>query len=180
VIVSSDDEALILCDAEGHALGTATKAACHDGAGLLHRALSVFLFNAAGEVLLQQRSASKRLWPLRWANSCCSHPRSGETTAAAAERRVAQELGLRARLHYLYEFEYHAHFGDAGSEHELCSVFHGRSDRDPEINATEIAAWKWVAPVEVDRLLREKGALCSPWLHLEWTRLRRDFWTAIA
>jgi isopentenyl-diphosphate delta-isomerase len=55
-IVSSESEELILVDADDNEIGHMTKAACHDGVGRLHRAFSVFLFNDAGEMLLQQRS----------------------------------------------------------------------------------------------------------------------------
>ena len=72
-IVSSEDEDLILVDADDNELGFRSKAECHDGTGILHRAFSLFLFNVAGELLLQRRSSSKRLWPGYWSNSCCSH-----------------------------------------------------------------------------------------------------------
>ena len=65
-------------DADDREIGHASKAACHDGHGILHRAFSLFVFNERGELLLQQRSAEKRLWPGYWSNSCCSHPRQGE------------------------------------------------------------------------------------------------------
>src|SRR5947207_3387152 len=107
-IVSFEDEPLILVDGNDQELGFATKAACHDGVGLLHRAFSVFLFNPAGELLLQQRSAQKRLWPLYWANSCCSHPRRGESLPAAVERRTREELALATPLAFVYKFVYQA------------------------------------------------------------------------
>ena len=80
-IVSFDDEPLVLVDSADHDQGFLDKASCHDGDGVLHRAFSVFLFNSKLELLLQQRSGQKRLWPMWWSNSCCSHPRKGETMA---------------------------------------------------------------------------------------------------
>ena len=70
-IVSFDNEALIIVDAQDRILGHGTKAELHQGAGTLHRAFSIFLFNEAGDVLLQQRSADKPLWPGFWSNTCC-------------------------------------------------------------------------------------------------------------
>ena len=46
-------------------------------AGLLHRAFSVFLFDADNRLLLQQRAASKITFPRLWTNTCCSHPLHG-------------------------------------------------------------------------------------------------------
>ena len=71
--VSSEDEELILVDADDRETGFLSKAACHDGDGVLHRAFSAFLFDAHGALLLQQRAASKRLWPGFWSNSCYPH-----------------------------------------------------------------------------------------------------------
>ena len=70
-IVSFNNEALIIVDAQDRILGHGTKAELHQGAGTLHRAFSIFLFNHAGDVLLQQRSADKPLWPGYWSNTCC-------------------------------------------------------------------------------------------------------------
>ena len=92
VVVSSESEALILVDENDREIGFSSKDSCHDGPGILHRAFSLFIFNTAGELLLQQRSAGKRLWPLYWSNSCCSHPRAGETMELAVNRRLQQEL----------------------------------------------------------------------------------------
>ena len=127
--VSPESELLILVDAHDQETGSLGKVECHDGDGILHRAFSVFLFNDRGELLLQQRSADKRLWPMFWTNTCCSHPRQGESMQMATERRLQQELNTASTLEFIYKFEYQARFGDLGSENELCSVYLGRLDR---------------------------------------------------
>jgi len=96
--VSFDDEPLILVDEDDNEVGYRSKGECHEGHGILHRAFSIFLFDKRGRVLLQQRAAGKRLWPLHWSNSCCSHPRRGETMDQALHRRLREELGLEASL----------------------------------------------------------------------------------
>ncbi len=178
--VSFDDEPLIVVDEDNNVIGHKPKADVHAGRGILHRAFSVFLFNDAGDVLLQQRSASKPLWPLIWANSCCSHPRRGETEARAAARRVGEELGVEADLEYVYTFTYHAAYEDKGSEHEVCSVFLGRALGDLVTNENEIAAVRWVAPAALDAALAAAPDTYSPWLHLEWARLRDEFAAVLA
>ena len=174
-VVSSEGEALIRVDSDDRPIGTLDKSACHDGAGLLHRAFSLFIFNPKGELLIHQRHPSKRLWPAYWSNSCCSHPRAGEDMTTAVARRLQQELGLSARLRYLYKFEYRAEFGDAGTEHELCSVYVGTTSATPVINTTEIADWRWIAPAELDRALETHPERYTPWFKLEWARLRSEF-----
>ena len=177
--VSFDDEPLILVNTNDEILGHQDKASCHDGQGILHRAFSVFIFNAQGEVLLQQRTKQKRLWPEIWANTCCSHPRKNEETLKAALRRLQEEVGLNADLTFLYKFEYHASYADKGSEHELCSVFVGLSDDSPQINNNEIADTRYIKAEELDALLQKNPEHYSPWLHLEWAELRTNRWEAI-
>jgi isopentenyl-diphosphate Delta-isomerase len=172
--VSFDSDELILVDSNDRELGHASKASCHDGEGVLHRAFSVFVFNDAGEVLLQRRSAEKRLWPRFWANSCCSHPRRGEALIDAARRRVHEELSLSVSLVPLYHFEYHARFGAAGSEHELCHVLVGSSSAPVRVNRREIEEVRHVGAAELDREIHGFPERFTPWLKLEWRRLRDE------
>ncbi|MEM1412629.1 MAG: isopentenyl-diphosphate Delta-isomerase [Pseudomonadota bacterium] len=173
-IVSSELEELILVDENDVEIGHSTKSGCHDGQGLLHRAFSVFVFNSAGEVLLQQRAAEKRLWPGYWSNSCCSHPRRGEALEQAVHRRLEQELGIHCSLSYLYKFLYHACYGDAGSEYELCSVFVGTSDDPVRANTTEISACRYITPAALDAELEAHPERFTPWFKLEWPRVKHQ------
>ena len=178
-IVSFDDEPLVCVDEQDRALKYLNKAACHDGAGVLHRAFSIFLFNSRGELLLQQRSQSKRLWPMWWSNSACSHPRRGETLEAAIERRSHEELAITTPLHFTHKFIYHAPYLDAGSEHELCHVYVGVSDAAVRVNVHEVAATRWVSPEALDEALADPDAPYTPWLRLEWAALRQTHWPLI-
>lgn len=171
-VVSCEAEELILVDTADREVGHHPKAGCHDGDGLLHRAFSLFIFNADGELLLQRRAAEKRLWPLYWSNSVCSHPRRGEDMEEAVHRRLDQELRMRSELSYLFKFRYHARFGDSGSENELCSVFAGFSDDRVRANRTEISAWRFVAPDALDREIEHQPGRFTPWFRLEWPRVR--------
>ena len=171
-IVSFDNEALIIVDAQDRILGHGTKAELHQGAGTLHRAFSIFLFNDAGEVLLQQRSADKPLWPGYWSNTCCSHPRRGESYGIATRRRLMEELGVEAPLWFTHRFRYQAQFNDDGAEHELCSVYVGRIGCDPEPNPQEISDWQWISPAALDEWIETEPERLTPWFKLEWTALR--------
>lgn len=172
---NNPQDILILVDADDREIGFLSKEQCHRGAGLLHRAFSVFVFNRRGEVLLQQRSSAKPLWPLYWSNSCCSHPRKGEAVEAAARRRVREELGVHCELRFLYKFEYQARFADVGAEHELCSVFAGIADSPVRADASEIAATRFVRPDELSREIAADGSRFTPWLKLEWSRISSEF-----
>lgn len=173
--VSDDRELLVLVDENDNEIGTISKSEAHDASGVLHRAFSLFIFNEQGELLLQQRSPEKRLWAGYWANSCCSHPRAGEKMDEAVHRRLEQELGMTAELEFVYKFIYHAEFGEQGSEHELCWVYVGCATSEPHVNVSEIAAWRWVTPAELDAEIAETPERFTPWLKLEWERLKKGF-----
>jgi isopentenyl-diphosphate delta-isomerase len=177
ILPMTDHDALILVDPTDREVGHMSKTECHLGRGTLHRAFSLLIFNATGELLLQQRSASKRLWPLYWSNSCCSHPRRNESMEAATHRRLREELGLRCPLRFLYKFEYQAQFDEAGAEHELCSVFVGRSTASVRPDRSEIRAWRWIAPEALETELSggDVQAKFTPWFRLEWGRVWRDY-----
>jgi isopentenyl-diphosphate delta-isomerase len=178
-IVSFDAEPLILVDENDTVLGYRTKAACHEGKGILHRAFSVFIFNSKKKLLIQRRSGKKLLWPLYWSNSCCSHPRKGETTDEAALRRVQEELGIITQLQYLYKFQYQASFENLGSENELCSVFIGISDDSIHVNPNEIAQWKFVKLTDLDKDMQNNQDVYTPWFKMEWVTLRQEYMNKI-
>jgi isopentenyl-diphosphate delta-isomerase len=171
-VVSSESEELILVDIEDNEVGYRSKADCHDGPGELHRAFSLFLFNNDGELLLQQRSAEKRLWPGYWSNSCCSHPRRGETLPIATMRRLRDELNTAAALEYVYQFCYQARFSEAGSENELCHVYLGRIDGDIRPNDSEIESIRFILAKDLDEKLAAQPQQFTPWFIKEWQTLK--------
>jgi isopentenyl-diphosphate delta-isomerase len=175
VAAAADSELLILVDEDDREVGYLNKTACHQGAGVLHRAFSLLIFNNQGELLLQQRAASKRLWPLYWSNTCCSHPRRFETLEVAIHRRLYEELGVRCPLQFLFRFQYQAQFDEAGAEQELCSVYVGRCNGPLRINPDEILAWRWISPEALKAELAKTGAeKFTPWFRLEWERIYRE------
>ena len=172
---SSESELLILVDTHDQETGSLGKVECHDGDGILHRAFSVFLFNDRGELLLQQRSAVKRLWPMYWTNTCCSHPRRGESMQVATERRLQQELNTASTLEFIYKFEYQARFGKLGSENELCWVHLGRIEREATANDAEIAALRYADTKTLQAEIASNPDDFTPWFKMEWQHLNEEF-----
>ena len=175
----TDMESLILVDEADREVGHLDKVRCHQGRGVLHRAFSLLIFDAGGRLLLQQRAAGKRLWPLYWSNSCCSHPRRAEALETAIHRRLYEELGLRCPLQFLYKFQYQAQFDEAGAEQELCSVFIGRSTDAVRADPREVHAWRWVSPEALEGELADPQGRFTPWFVMEWERIRREHRTAL-
>jgi isopentenyl-diphosphate Delta-isomerase len=174
-IVSNANEQLILVDELDREIGFKGKNDCHLGKGALHRAFSIFVFNSANELLLQQRSPSKMLWPSYWSNTCCSHPRRGERMEHAVIRRLEQELGFHCPLEFLYKFKYQAQFGAIGAEHEYCWVYYGRYDGPVDVNANEIEAWRFLDVAALERELGAAPDRFTPWFKMEWVHIKANY-----
>jgi isopentenyl-diphosphate delta-isomerase len=141
-IVSLEDQ-VILVDENDRRIGVAAKMEAHR-TGALHRAFSVFVFNSAGDLLLQQRADGKYHSGGLWTNTCCSHPRPDESTAQAARRRLKEEMGIACELDEIFSFIYHADLDDGLSEHEYDHVFVGTCDGDPTPDPREVRDWRWL------------------------------------
>ena len=170
--VSSEREELILVDRQDREIGFLSKAEAHDGDGILHRAFSLFLFDDEGRLLMQRRAPEKRLWGGYWSNSCCSHPRRGESLEVATRRRLWDELNFETELEHVYWFCYEVPFGTAGSENELCHVYLGKTTDAVQPNDSEIAAVRYVTPAELDNEMKASPARFTPWFQQEWTELK--------
>ncbi|MBR5662505.1 MAG: NUDIX domain-containing protein [Bacilli bacterium] len=71
---------------------------------LFHWEISVFLINNKKEVLLQKRSATKKMNPNMW-GSCAGHVDSGEGLEETALREIEEEIGLKFSLDDLHVLE---------------------------------------------------------------------------
>lgn len=138
------NDRVILVDEKDRPLGTAEKLAAHAD-GKLHRAFSVFVLNERGETLLQRRAATKYHSPLLWSNSCCSHPRPGESTWDAAHRRLEEELGFDCPLEPAGAFLYRADVGGGLVEHEYDHLFIGSWNGTPTPAPEEVDDWRWIS-----------------------------------
>jgi len=164
---------LLLVNKKDKVIGFETKENCHKGKGVLHRAFSVYIFNNKGQFLIQQRSKLKPLWPLYWANTCCSHPRKGEEYVGAGERRLKEELGFTCSLRMVDKFEYHAKYKKEGSENEMCAILVGEYNGKIRTDPKEIADWKWVNVDKLQNDFRKNPDKYSPWLKIGLKRYFR-------
>jgi isopentenyl-diphosphate delta-isomerase len=164
-------DSVILVDAADREIGVADKMGVHYQ-GAMHRAFSVFVFNSRGELLLQRRALDKYHSAGLWSNTCCSHPRPGETVLEAAQRRMPEEMGIDLVLRPVFSFIYHATFENGLVEHELDHVLIGRSVDDvlPEPNPAEVVEWKWVSPAQIRADLHAYPEMFTVWFRLCFER----------
>ena len=173
----TDEEMIVYCDEAGTPTGTAPKLAAHNAETKLHLAFSVLIFNDKGEVLLQQRSFSKKTWPGVWSNSCCGHVMLNESTERAARRRLKYELGMRVeKLHLILpDFRYRAE-KDGVVENEICPVFVGFTSVQPIPNPDEVNDVKWVDWERFVVEVADPANGYSPWAREEVELLETDLW----
>lgn len=161
-------EQVVLVDENDEPVGLMPKLEAHEK-GALHRAISVFIFNKSGELLLQQRQHDKYHSGGLWTNTCCSHPYSGEKTSEAAQRRLWQEMGIHSELNFLFSFQYSVEFDNGLKENELDHIFWGISNEIPAVDKREVAAYKYVSKAA---LLADMQA--NPDSYTEWFKICID------
>jgi len=158
-------EQVILVDELDRPMGVMEKMEAHKKA-LLHRAFSVFIYNADGEMLLQRRALTKYHSGGLWTNACCSHPRPGEDTLQAALRRLKEELGFDTPLKEVLQFTYKTAFDNGLTEHEYDHVFIGIYDGIILPNSEEVAEYKYLPISGISTLLTAQPEKFTSWFHL--------------
>ena len=164
-------EYVILVDNNDTQIGIMEKMSAHI-VPRLHRAFSIFLFNSKGELMLQQRALSKYHSPGLWTNTCCSHPRNGESVDKAAERRLFEEMGLRCEMHEVFTFIYKAPVGLGLTEHEYDHVFFGQCDQEPVINTDEVASWKYMSLDDIADDMKVHPECYTEWFKISFEEVR--------
>lgn len=171
------EEHVILVDGDDVPRGQMEKMKAHEE-GALHRAFSVFIFNYKRELLLQQRAKSKYHSGGLWTNTCCSHPKIGESNVHAARRRLKEEMGMECEISYLFKFTYKAEFDNGLTEHEVDHVFFGMSDELPVINREEVEDFKYMDLVSLQEDINRNPQAYSPWLRICLDKVVRHASTA--
>jgi isopentenyl-diphosphate delta-isomerase type 1 len=173
----SATEHVVLVDENDNETGTAEKLQAHRE-NLRHRAFSVFIFSQSAnpELLLQQRADGKYHSAGLWTNTCCSHPKPGESVLAGAERRLQEEMGLSAPLESLGWFHYIAHFPNGLTENEIDHVLVGFTERtDFTPNPAEVKAFRWVNISDLKQEILADPDKFTPWLALALAIVARKF-----
>lgn len=163
-------EQVILVDEHDVLTGTMEKMAAHEKA-VLHRAFSVFIFNAQGDLLLQQRAKEKYHSGGLWTNSCCSHPRPGEDTSTAATRRLREELGFETPLEKIFDFVYKADFDNGLTEHEFDHVFVGYYNGEINPDEKEVSDYVYVPMQQIEEAMQTDPAAYTAWFHIAFPKV---------
>lgn len=168
------EELVILVDEQDKQTGVMEKMQAHREA-VLHRAFSVFIFNTRGELMLQQRALNKYHSPGLWSNTCCSHPRPGESTGDAAHRRLFEEMGFDCHFEEVFSFVYKAPFTNELTEYEYDHVFIGVTDTLPILNKDEAEAYRMAGLDDIRREMDEDSEKFSVWFRIAFDKVEEYF-----
>jgi isopentenyl-diphosphate delta-isomerase len=133
--------------------------------GVLHRSGVVFLKRGNGEILIQHRSPSKRIFPDRYDCSAAFHVTFGETYEQAAVRELSEETGVSAPVRWVGKFTHHD-----PPEHQIVAVFTSESDSPIELDPAESTGFEFRTKAEVDGIVRDGRV--TPWLRDGWPLAR--------
>ncbi len=157
------EDRVILVNENDIEMGVECKLVAHRS-GKLHRAISIFVFDANNRLLLQKRASTKYHSGGLWSNTCCSHPRPNEDNLAAASRRLREEMGIECDLAKIFSFVYLTTFPNGLIEHEYDHVFFGSHAGDPVPNPGEAEDWKWMEITELSVDVKTNPGAYSSWL----------------
>ena len=136
--------------------------------GLRHKAVSVFALDGE-KVLIQRRALGKYHTPGLWANTCCTHPHWGESSADCAIRRVREELGMTgiSPIHR-DQVEYRADVGGGLTEHEVVDIFLVPDAGDLPLapNPAEVMDTAWVDLYDLTARVKRSPETYTPWLRI--------------
>lgn len=163
---------VVLVDRKDNSIGSIGKLEAH-ARGLLHRAVTVYLFNTAGEILMQRRAANKYHCGGLWSNTCCGHPMPGEAIQAAAERRLAEEMGLSLSLKPVFEISYCLPVTNDLIEHEYGHVFFAICDKQPQLNPEEADQYRYCSPLQLQQELAQHPQNFTPWFRFTFPAIPR-------
>jgi isopentenyl-diphosphate delta-isomerase len=156
------EDLVILVNEKDEQIGSLGKLDAHKK-GLLHRAFSVIIWNDENEILIQQRAFGKYHSEGLWTNTCCSHPKMGETILEAAHRRLKEEMGFDCELQQKFHFTYKIELENQLFEHELDHVLIGKYSRNPLPNPEEVKDFRWISLSELKKEIAEKPEIFTFW-----------------
>lgn len=159
-------EQLVVVNKKDKVIGIESRKVCHLGRGLLHRAVTIFIFDEKGNLLITRRSKQKLLWSNIWEASCSTHVYKNENYEQAGIRRLPQELGFSCELESAFIFKYQKLYKNVGSENEICTLLIGRYNGKVDFNQKEISDYKWISLNKLWKDIERCSQKYAPWLKI--------------
>lgn len=156
---------VILVDENNTPVGTMEKLEAHQK-GVLHRAISVYIFDDQHNLLMQKRAASKYHCGGLWTNTCCGHPLPGEDSLSAATRRLSEEMGIACPLEQQFDFRYSTELSNGLVENEYGHIYFGKYNEAPLLNPIEADDFIYVSLPALQKQIDADPGKFTPWFKL--------------
>lgn len=157
---------VILVDRNDRKVGLEDKLKAHKNNGMLHRAVSVYIFNSKMQLMLQRRARNVYHSGMLWSNTCCTNCYGSESAYESAHRSLKNEMGFDCDLKEAFSTIYKTPVSDTMTEHEFLHVFFGIYEKDPKPSRRKVMGWKWMDIEELRRAVRNDGNAYSPWFRI--------------
>lgn len=160
------DEIVALYGPDGREAGSAPRSRVR-AENLRHGATGVVLFRPDGWLFVHQRTDTKDVYPGRWDATAGGVMDPGETPLGAAERELAEELGVTALLVRIGEADY----ADANTSYRAF-LFWAVTEQEPRLQPEEVQGGLWMSRAELleaidadlERFMPDTVALLGDWL----------------
>lgn len=170
------EEILDIVDLQNQVVRVATREeACQ--IGWLHRAVSILVYNTEGKIFLQQRSSSKKVFPLYWDISVAEHVRSGESFIEAAKRGLQEELGISVEVNLIRPVHMqNSRFEQDGQwviENELVELYRADHDGEIKLDLEEVNEGGFFGMDQIQEMINSGTYQFTPWFLDEWRFLEK-------
>lgn len=161
------EEVLDVVDADDVVVGAATRGEIHRH-GHRHRAVHVLVYDASGKIYVQRRSWTKDCSPGLWDTSAAGHVDRGESYADAAQRELAEELGVVSAdpLQLLFALA-----AAPATGNEFVRVYRALTDAPVVPDPLEIIDGRWLEPAALEHWLAREPRAFTRTFHLIWRQL---------
>lgn len=120
---------------------------------LIHRAVTIFIFNSKGDLFMAQRSRHKKLNPLKWQAPASGHVETGETYEEAAKRELKEETGIDAEPKFEFDIKIYS-----DEQKENFKLFTVKSDKEIK-PSDEFEQSKFMSIDEIKKMIKENPKL---------------------
>ena len=154
------EEWVDILDASGNYTGTSRLKSEAHKLGLFHPTIHVWCYAREGALLLQQRSANKETFPLKWDVSVAGHVEAGEELITAAVREVQEEIGVaivQSGLEKIGIFKTEKRHSHLIWDREFTHAYLYEMPMDTVLTKqdTEVEALQWLLLSEFERWINE-------------------------